>query len=331
MRVLGIALVLGSLLAAGTVSADAQEEARESFKEGVAHFEAGRFEAAVDAFRRAYKLSPSWRIQYNIGQCEAALKRYGPAIEAFESYLSQGGDEIDATRQDEVLQELERLRSKVGSVEIRGADGVTVLIDGVRRGETPLGVGVRVAAGVEHELTLARGDAVVLTRKFKVGGGQTMVVEVPEGDVEGPVPPPPAAVDEAVEEEAAPADEPGAEDDGKRDEGPSWMLITGIAATGAGVALMAVGGGFYAKGQKDIEKYKEAAADGDEDRYYNLKDDVLPMDQAMITTGFVVGGLLLATGVTLLVLEFTGGEENVLSEDEPVALQPAPGRLTLTF
>jgi tetratricopeptide (TPR) repeat protein len=302
----------------------------------VAHFEAGRFEAAVVAFRKAHKLNPSWRIRYNIGQCEAALKRYGPAIEAFEAYLSEGGDEIEAERQDEVLKELERLRMKVGSLEVRGPDGIAVLIDGVKRGVTPLGVGVRVAAGVQHELTLAEGEAVVLTRKFKVGGGQTMVVEVPEGDTEGPIPPPvvtvvdgPGEGEDAGEEQTA--EEIGGAAGPEDDEGPSWLLITGIAATGAGAAMIAIGGGFYAKGQKDVEKYEEAAAEGNEDRYYNLKDDVLPMDQAMITTGFVVGSVLLATGVTLLILEFTGGEENVLASDEPVALRSTPGSVILTF
>jgi len=324
------------MLAVGVAGAGSKDEAREAFKQGVEHFEAGRFEAAVTAFRKAHGLNPSWRILYNIGQCEAALKRYGTAIEAFEAYLSEGGDEIGAERQDQVLKELERLRMKVGSVEINGPDGITVLIDGVGRGSTPLGVGVRVSAGVEHVLTLARGEEVVLTRKFKVGGGQTMVVEVPEGEVAGPTAPPTEdAVEGAEPEPAAPTNEVAQEEGGSAeepgDEGPSWLLITGIAASGAGVAMIAVGGGFYAKGQNDIEKYEEAAAEGNEDRYYNLKDDVLPMDQAMITTGFVVGGVLLATGVTLLVLEFTGGEENVLAADKPVALRPTPGAVTLTF
>jgi tetratricopeptide (TPR) repeat protein len=326
LRIVTLAIVMGLCLAVGSARAEDKEEAREAFNEGVTHFEAERFEAAVTAFRKAHELNPSWRILYNIGQCEAALKRYGPAIEAFESYISQGGDDIEPEREDYVLKELERLRMKVGSVEVRGPDGISVLIDGVERGVTPLGVGVRVAAGVEHELTLARGEAVVTTRKFKVGGGQTMVIEVPEGDAEGPIEPPEVTIVESPDEGV-----PGEPVDDEEDDGPSWMLITGIAATGAGAAMIAVGGGFYAKGQKDIDKYKEAAAAGDEDRYNNFRDDVLPMDQAMITTGFVVGGVLLATGVTLLVLEFTGGEENVLASDEPVALRPTPGAVTITF
>jgi tetratricopeptide (TPR) repeat protein len=313
MRTMPVVLVLILMLFSAVAWAGDKEAARQAFKEGVAHYEAREFEAAAKAFRKADQLSPSWRIQYNIGQCEAALKRYGPAIEAFEAYLSAGGDEIAAERQDEVLTELQRLRLKVGSVEVRGPDGIDLLIDGVKRGTTPLGVGVRISAGIEHELTLARSGKVVLTRKIKVGGGQTMVVEVPS-EAEGPA----APTVTVVEGDGQPATgEPGEgatdmpTEEPQPDDGPSWVLITGIAATGAGVAMMAVGGGFYAKGKKDIEKYEEAAAEGDEDRYYNLKDDVLPMDQAMTTTGFVVGGVLLATGIVLLVLEFTGGEEGL--------------------
>ena len=53
-----------------------------------------RFLEAVRAFRSANEINPSWKIEFNIGQCEAALKRYGLAMEAFEKYLALGGDEV---------------------------------------------------------------------------------------------------------------------------------------------------------------------------------------------------------------------------------------------
>ena len=85
-----IALVTAALavIAAFPFDAFAQsrsdDEAATAFSKGVKLFKAEKYDEAVKAFRRAYELKPAWKIKFNIGQCEGALKRYGLAIEAFE-------------------------------------------------------------------------------------------------------------------------------------------------------------------------------------------------------------------------------------------------------
>jgi hypothetical protein len=299
--------------------ADAEADARAAFQDGVKQFDAGRYQEAADAFREADRLSPSWRIYYNIGQCEAALKRYGDALDAFDRYLAEGGDEIPDARENEVLAEVARLRLKVGSVEVRGEPGITVIIDGNPRGVTPVDAGIRVSGGVPHKLELVRDGAVLLDREFTLGAGQQISVEAPEASAAAP-----ASAEGAAEAPSGPvAGEPPPGE--PRRVRP--LFVSGIAVGAVGIAMLAVGGGFYGKGKGDYDDYKAAGAGGDETEYRRLKDDVLPVDNAMIVTGFVVGGVLTALGATLLIVDAVKKDE----EPSAVAFAPAPGGVALSF
>ena len=143
---LGSSLVL-FMGVVSTSHANNQEAAKKAFETGVVAFQQDQYESAVNAFRRAYALNPAWKLLYNIGQCEVALKRYGLAVDVFEQYLFEGGDNMSAARRDEVLSELDRLRKMTGTVLFNGPDGIDVIVDGVHRGVTPITAGVLVAAG----------------------------------------------------------------------------------------------------------------------------------------------------------------------------------------
>ena len=96
-------------------SAHNPDNAKKLFEQGVEQFKTGDIEAAAESFRSAHGMHPHWKIFFNIGQCEALLKRYGLALEAFESYLVGGGDEIPTERQAEVQREVAR-RLALGSL-----------------------------------------------------------------------------------------------------------------------------------------------------------------------------------------------------------------------
>ena len=313
-----LAAALVFLASGSGAFADAESDARAAFQSGVKSFDAGRFQEAADAFREANRLSPSWRIFYNIGQCEAALKRYGDALDAFDRYLAEGGDEIPNDRENEVLAEVARLRLKVGTVAVSGPPGISVIIDGNDRGVTPIDAGIRVTGGVPHQLRLARGEAVLLEREFKVGNGQQVTVEAPGETASEPAAP--AEAGAPAPGETAPPEQ------GKR---VSPMFVAGLTVGVVGVGMLAVGGGFVGKGKGDYDDYKAAGARGDEDEYTRLKNDVLPVDNAMIMVGFVGGGVLTALGVTLLIVDAVKKDDG--SEPAAVAVTPAPGGLALSF
>ncbi|MBN2801716.1 MAG: tetratricopeptide repeat protein, partial [Deltaproteobacteria bacterium] len=166
----------------------AQEEnsdAKKSFNDGVAAFEDKDFETALKSFEAAYSLNPSWKLLYNIGQCQGALKKYGLAVGSFEKYLSTGGDDIEDGRRNEVLGELEKMRQMIGDIEITGKEGLDVYVDDTLRGTTPLPGAISVSAGIVHKVDLKQdGEIVYSTNKSVRGGKTSKVVYVQKDDAD---------------------------------------------------------------------------------------------------------------------------------------------------
>jgi len=280
-----------ALLWSGALRAD---EARDAYAKGVAAFDAGRYAEAAEAFRQAYELKRSWKIQYNIGQSEAAAKRYGLALDAFEAYLAEGGDDVDQTRRDEVLAEIQRLKLLVGGIEVKGPAGAKVIIDGVDRGTLPFGARIRETAGVDHEVAIVAADGTELLRRggVRVGSGEVVTVEVPVEEATTPAP----AGEAAPAAPAAPA------------HGKLWPW--GWAAVGAGAAVAIAGaitGGMALGKRSDLEAAcpdRTCASEGD----LALRDDAERL--GLITDVLIpVGAVVAATGAVLLILDARRGGE----------------------
>jgi tetratricopeptide (TPR) repeat protein len=274
--VIALAAALGSSAsAADEVSAVAMKK----FRQGVKEFNAEQYETAVKSFREAYDLNPTWKIFYNIGQCEAALKRYGLAIEAFERYLAVGGDEVAVERRDEVLAELSRLRQLVGGLNVRGPDGLAVFVGDVRRGETPLGMAIAITAGVVHKVRLEQAGNVVFEQEITVRGGA--VFDIDASDFVRPKA-------TGVPQTAAPMAHEA--EPGKRRLEPALFWIgLGATAAFAGATI----GLDFAVGAKIDEAKKTIKND-------RLKDSA----QKMQIAERVFGGLAVAAGITSVVLVF---------------------------
>ena len=149
-------------------------KAQAFFEEGIRLFGEKRLADAGRQFKEAYNMLPSWKLLYNIGQCEAGVKNWGAAIEAFEKYLLLGGDEISLVRQDEVLAELDRLKQMVGKVSVDGPRGYKIYVDGDFAGDSPIVSGVMISIGMHHTVTVAdaQTDEVVDTFDVSVSGGE---------------------------------------------------------------------------------------------------------------------------------------------------------------
>jgi hypothetical protein len=280
-----------------------EKQARKAFKEGVAHFEAGRMEEAVESFRKAYNISPSWKLLYNIGQAEAAAKHHGAALEAFEQYLSEGGDDLPPARRDEVVDEIRRLREMVGLLEFDAPDGSLIYVDGVERGTTPLPGRIRVSAGVDHEVKIVLGAEVLVKRVLRVGGNETLVVST------APDPPPPPPPGSPTSGEAG--------DDG--DPVKTWGWIT----TSLGAALLITGGitgGVALSKNNDIESN---CPGGDCEPPFH--DDVDTRDALATTTNVLLSVGAAAAVAGILMLTVPGGEEDPSGE---VSVLPLAGDQT---
>jgi hypothetical protein len=165
----------------------AEKEARDAFHQGTAHFRNEEYDQAAAAFRRSYQLNPAWKILYNIAQSEAAAKNYGLSLEAFEKFLTEGGDEIPESRQQEVIDEIEKLKTKVGVLNIEAPPNCRVLIDGKVRGQTPVIQKIRVAVAKEHSVIVQHGDEILLEQNVTLGSGELRTLSVRNGPTENGV------------------------------------------------------------------------------------------------------------------------------------------------
>jgi hypothetical protein len=134
--------------------------ARAHFQEGSARARAGDVTAALREFEAAYAAAPHFSVLYNIGQARATLGRYVEAAAAFERYLADGGEQVDAKRREEVAELLDSARSHIGQLRLivqEGAgSGARVWLDGVeissKRWDAPIPLSVG-----EHSLLYANG------------------------------------------------------------------------------------------------------------------------------------------------------------------------------
>jgi hypothetical protein len=307
--------LLVALAPGGARAAD--DPAKEAYARGVAHFEKGEYDQAADAFREAYGLKPTWKVLYNVGQSEAAAKRYGLALEAFETYLAQGGDDVPVERREELLAEIERLRKMVGTVEISAPDGAKVFLDGVERGTAPLLGKLPVSAGVEHRAWALVNGEKTPERAFKVLGSDSIAIAL-------------GAAAEGPEKAAAgPPAEPAAEPDAgtppplaATGDGRSGLRVGGWVLVGIGGAMLVAGAVTGAMALRLDGDLYDDCPDGHcaDDRQSDI--DRLGALSAVTDVMLFAGGAVAVTGAVLLIADAVKNKE---SADGAVSVSPAIG------
>ena len=291
----------------GQLVAGEQEEAKKAFGRGAALYKENRFAEAGDEFRKAYQLRPSWKILFNIGQCSAAAKEYGLALEAFESYLSQGGDEVPKEKRMDVIEEMRILREMVGYLTVVGPDGASVVVDGRVRGTLPLPGPVPIGTGVNHDLEIRDDNAVLVQRTIRVNSGKTLNMDTNETENPSPVPP-----TSPTEQVVADVDEHAPEEAVITEDRTKPLRIAGWATAGLGVgalAAMAVTGvKTYSINQDKNPK--------ENDKLYNYQ----------LATNILVGvgSTLTVAGATMLVVAYVSRKRSKENKETSSALMVTP-------
>jgi len=313
------AIVSLQLLVGVVAAADkTPEKAKAAFGEGTELFTAGDYRGAADAFRLANEIAPNWKILYNIGQSEAAARRYGLALQAFERYLAEGGDEIPGDRQKEVLNEVDRLRRMVGSVEVTAPPGAMILVDEVNRGQAPLPGALLVSAGLDHRIVVEKEGRTLLEKTIRVSGGQkTSVIvgaEPASSDVEAEQGEEPVRESGGEEEDAAPAE------DSDDDRSNLWKAGWAVAAVG-GATLIAGGavGGAMLSLDGDLTKKCDQGICDPSDQGDLEKRDNLALSADVL---YGVGGAALIAGVVMIIVAARRGEREGGGE---ITLSPSAG------
>ncbi len=281
--------VMTALLFAPAVRAQNGDagRAKAAFTKGTELFKNEQYKAAADAFREAYTLKPSWKILFNIAQCRAAAKEYGLALEAFEAYLAEGGDDIPPDKKTAAISEVKTLRELVGYLEIVAEDGMLVFTDDNSRGKAPLPGPVPVSAGLNHTVRFERDGKVVEARTVRVNSGTTLKVEpnAPQEETE-------ASNEEVVSPSPAspptePASKPG-----------KGLTVAGFTSGGVGILTLAgaLGTGYWAL---SINRSLDEATCP-----RNSCNDYKKMKNLALTTNVLlgVGGTLALTGLSLIIV-----------------------------
>ncbi len=149
------------------VSAQYAFLAEQAGKRGIEAFEKERYVEAAEAFEEAYKLNKTWKLLYNIGQSNAAAKRHGQALKAFEQYLSEAGDDAPKDRADTANSEIARLKNLVGFLDVTAPDGAKIFIDNIERGVAPLPGALAVNASQKQVARAELKDGTKIEKEFE--------------------------------------------------------------------------------------------------------------------------------------------------------------------
>ena len=300
---------LRQVYAADTKS-DSKVEAKAHFRRGIEAYEAHRLSEAAAEFKAAYDLSPAYKVLYNIGQVNAALGDAVSAVDAYERYLQQGGNEISPSRRKAVQAELAAQRAQIALVSLKcSPDGASIQVDGKVIGTSPLAAPIRLTKG-SHTLTLIAKNYDSLIRALEVAGNDQVTLELslqPTGPIprDEPSPNAPDAVPVPVSKPspvttmALPPPAP------PHDSAPTGnnQLIIGYSSAAAGAALVIAGGvlAWVGKDKADTAQNNEKSAkDGPA---WDLAHSDLQSAKTLNTLGWVgvgVGAAALAGGLVLV-------------------------------
>jgi tetratricopeptide (TPR) repeat protein len=211
---------------------DSVEKARASFQQGVQLYHEGSFEAAVAEFQKAYKLSPSYRVLYNITQAYYELHDYVSASRTLKQYLADGGNDISAARRSQAEELGQKLEARIANLEIRtNVDGADIRVDEIPVGTSPLPFPIAVNAG-PRRISAVKAGYTGAARNLTVAGGERTKVVL---DLAEPLRPAPATAQSSVGRNVFPAKKFPAAVGGERTALWISLAVTGglAVATGA--------------------------------------------------------------------------------------------------
>lgn len=188
---LSLALLPTFAAAQATPSAATRAQARTAFRAGERDFAEQRFEAALEEFRRAFRLAPHDAVRFNVAVC---LERLARLVEAAQEYDAAAvSTELDEATRRRAREQAARVRLGVGTIVADGSPaGADLLVDGERRCALPCRIEVdpgrrvvsvrqgtredhqtvTVEAGAEARVHLAASQPVVLpVRHTRVSRG----------------------------------------------------------------------------------------------------------------------------------------------------------------
>ncbi len=254
--------LVASTLVLIAVSARAQDEderatARQAFERGVNAYGEERWEEALGAFQEAYRIAPHPSVRVNMANCYVHLARPVEALDHFERFLVETGDDGDPAQKREVRRQIAELRAQIGETFLRvEPEGATVTIDGHTTLRAPILDAVKLSAGTHH-VEVAMDGYVTNAQEFEVEGGERHELRIELVEGADPVAPTEGAEELGSTTAEEVAEEAAEEEADEEDEGPGMTIPTsawiGAAATAGLVVSAVVLAGFAKKNENDFD------------------------------------------------------------------------------
>lgn len=152
------------------------------FQQAVELYREGSFEGALAEFRKAYQLSPSYRVLYNIAQTQYALHDFVGAYKSLTQYVNEGRGEIPADRRIQVDDMSTKLAERIAHLHITtNIQGAEIRVDDVMVGTSPLSELVPVNVGA-RKISVHSSGAPVASQVVTVAGKEKVKVDLPIGE-----------------------------------------------------------------------------------------------------------------------------------------------------
>jgi hypothetical protein len=152
------------------------ERAKALFRAGLEFLEQKQTERALELFLRSRALFPSRQNTINAAICLDALERDDEALVLYEAAIADFSAEITPELRAELAPTLDRLRQRVGSVEVSANVNAIVTVDGRERGTLPLLVPLRVLTG-NRTIRVIKEGYETFEREVTVNTGSTLRVD----------------------------------------------------------------------------------------------------------------------------------------------------------
>jgi len=182
-QLIAASIALTWLLGLHPAQAESQPEEVDSgkaaarFQQGVDLYREGSYEGALAEFRKAYQLSPSYRVLYNIAQAQYALHDFVSAYKSLIQYVTESKGEISTERLAQVEEMSGKLRERIAHLNITtNVSGADIRVDDISVGMSPLPGPVPVNVGTRR-VTAFKAGSPLAVRVVTVAGKETAKVD----------------------------------------------------------------------------------------------------------------------------------------------------------
>jgi len=166
------------LLVAPPVMAETstRERARALMRAGNQMHDQGDYVGALQRYRQARTLYPTFKIDFNIGVTLEAMGRTMEAAEQFERFLARASAIADSNIVNSARQRLAALRARLASVSVRcGVSGAVIAVNGAAIGQAPFDGRVYLRPGI-HRIAVRAEGYLRFEREISLEAGDHRVV-----------------------------------------------------------------------------------------------------------------------------------------------------------